>query len=64
MKIWGQHHDEYDEFIDGNIFSAIIIASKFYIITVIGYSKVKGEEGKLVLAEHKRGKGINKEKRD
>ena len=50
--------------IDGKIFGANLLASKNYILRTIGYSKVKGEEGKIVDEEHKRSKRVSKEKQD
>ena len=60
-KEMGQIHDDISEVNQGKIIRAIFLAPKLYICEIIGYSKKKGEEDKIVIEYHIRGKGVPKD---
>ena len=61
-KKMGQLHDDISEVTQGKIICAIFLAPKLYILVIIGYSKKKGEEKKIVIEYHIRAKGVPKDK--
>ena len=61
-KGMGQLRDDIYEVTEGKSIIVIFLASMLYILQIIGYSKKKGEEGKLVVVYHIRSKCVLKRK--